>query len=57
LVRRLLAVGVPGPGVVVERVKEVKEAFQAAWNVLKQRKNGRFPALIDLKNSENAVFT
>ncbi len=25
--------GVPGQGIVVEGVKEVKKAFQAAWNV------------------------
>jgi hypothetical protein len=50
---------VPGPGVVgegVKGVKEVKEAFQAALNVRKRRKNSRFPALFDLKNSKNAVF-
>jgi hypothetical protein len=55
-VRRILAVGVPGPRVVVEGVKEVKEAFKAAGNVQKQRKNGRFSALIDLKNRENIFF-
>jgi hypothetical protein len=40
---------VPGKGVVVEGVKEVKLAFQAAWNVRKRHKNSRFPALIDLE--------
>jgi hypothetical protein len=50
-----LAAGVPGPGVVVEEVKEVKEDFKAAWNIRKQHKNVWFPALIDLKNAENTL--
>ncbi len=54
--RRLLAGGVPGPGVAVEGVKEVKYDFKATRNIQKRRKNGRFPALIDLKNAKNAVF-
>jgi hypothetical protein len=47
---------VPGLGVVVEGVLKVKQAFQAARNVQKRRKNGYFPALLDLKNAKNAVF-
>jgi hypothetical protein len=43
---------VPGPGVVVEGVKEVKKAFQAAWNVQKWP----FSRIFDLKIAENAVF-
>ncbi len=50
-----MALRVPDPGV-VEAVKEVKEAFQAPRNVRKRRKYGRFPELIDLKNTKNAVF-
>jgi hypothetical protein len=30
--------GVPGQGVVVKGVKEVKKAFPTAWNVQKRRK-------------------
>jgi hypothetical protein len=45
------------PGVVVERFKEVKYAFQAARNVRKQLKNDPFASLIDLKTHKNAVFT
>jgi hypothetical protein len=56
LVRQLLVGRVPALGVVVEGVKEVKEAFQAARNVQKRRKNGRFPALVKLKIAKNAVF-
>jgi hypothetical protein len=48
--------GVPGLGVVVEGVTEVKQDFQATWNIRKRHKKGRFPALINIKNAENAVF-
>jgi hypothetical protein len=41
---------------VVEAVKKVKEAYNAARNRQKRLKNGRFPALIDLKNAQNAGF-
>jgi hypothetical protein len=47
---------VPHLGVVVEGVKEVKQAFQAAQNVPQRRKNCQFPILIDLKNGDIAVF-
>jgi hypothetical protein len=47
---------VPGQGMVVEGVKEVKKAIQAAWNVLKQCQNSQFTTLNDLKNTENVVF-
>jgi hypothetical protein len=43
--------------VVVEGVKEAKEAFQAARNVQKKCQNDQFPALIELKIAKNAVFT
>jgi hypothetical protein len=56
LVRQILAGEVPCQGVVVEGVKEVKQAFQAARNIRNWRQNGRFPALIDLKIAENAFF-
>jgi hypothetical protein len=48
--------GVPDLGVVVEGVKEVKEAFQPPHNIRQQCKNYWFPALIDLKIAEKAVF-
>ncbi len=48
--------GVPGPGVVVGVVKEVKKAFHVFREVRKQRQNRRFPALIALKIAKNAVF-
>jgi hypothetical protein len=48
--------GVPGQGVVVEGVKEVKQAFPATRNVQKWCQNSRFPTLIDLKIAKNAVF-
>jgi hypothetical protein len=48
--------GVPGQRVVVEGVKEFKKALQAARNVQKLRKNGRFNALIDLKNRRKRHF-
>jgi hypothetical protein len=51
-----LAGGVPGLGMVMEGVKEVKKDLKAAQNIRKRLKNGRFPALIDLKNAESAVF-
>jgi hypothetical protein len=47
---------VPGQGVVLEGVKEVKLAYQDTWNVQKCCQNSRFPALIDLKIAENVVF-
>jgi hypothetical protein len=46
--------GVPSLG--VEGVSKVKKAFQAALNVQKQRRNGQFPALIDLKNAKKRCF-
>jgi hypothetical protein len=49
--------GVPSLGVVVEEVKKVKKAFQAALNVQKRRRNGQFPALIDLKMPKTLFFT
>jgi hypothetical protein len=55
-VSHLLAGGSALPGVVVEGVKEGKKAFQAVRNVQRWHQNGRFPALIDLKIAENAVF-
>jgi hypothetical protein len=51
-----LAGGAPGPGVMVEGVKEVKEDFYVARNIRKRRKNGWFLALLDFKNAENVVF-
>jgi hypothetical protein len=48
--------GVPGHGVVVEGVKEVKQAFQAARNVRKRCQNGWFPTIIGLRIAKNAVF-
>jgi hypothetical protein len=50
-----LAEGVPHPGVVVEGVKEVKFAFQAAQNIQKWHKNSRFQALFALKITKNAL--
>jgi hypothetical protein len=44
-------------GVEVEGVIEVKEAFQAARNVRKQGKNGRFLTLFYSKIAANAVFS
>jgi hypothetical protein len=36
--------GVPGPGLVVERVIEVSSAFKDARNTRKRQNNGRFQA-------------
>jgi hypothetical protein len=41
---------------VVEGVKEVKQAFQAAQNVRKRHEKGSFPALIGLKITKTAIF-
>ncbi len=38
---------VPAPGVVVEGVKEVKEAFQATRNVKNGEKTAGFPHLLN----------
>jgi hypothetical protein len=56
LVCWLLAGGVPGPGVVVEGVIEVKQDIKAARNIWNMRKNSRFPALIDFLKCQNTVF-
>jgi hypothetical protein len=56
-VSQLLAGGLPGPGVVMEGVKEVKYDFYAAQNIQKRHKNGQFPALIDFKNGKTQCFT
>jgi hypothetical protein len=42
--------------VVVEGVKEVKYAFQAAQNVRKRSQNGWFNVIIDLKIAKNAAL-
>jgi hypothetical protein len=55
-VRQLLAGEVPCLGHVMEVVKEVKLAFQAAQNVQKRLKNDRFSALIDFKNAKRRRF-
>jgi hypothetical protein len=47
---------VPGQGVVVEGVKEVQLAFQAAQKVQKRCQNSRFNTLIDLEIAKNAIF-
>ncbi len=54
--RELLAEGVSVQRLVVEGVKEVKQAFHATGDVPKRCQNGQFPSLIDLKIAENAVF-
>jgi hypothetical protein len=54
--RRQLVGGVPGPGVVLEGVKEVKLAFKAARNIQKWHKTGIFPHLLIKKTPQRCFF-
>jgi hypothetical protein len=48
--------GVPGQGAVVEGVKGVKQVSMPPGIYKNSTKNGRFPALVDIKVTEKAVF-
>ncbi len=49
--------GAPGQGVVVEGVKGVKQVSMPPRIYKNSTKNEQFPALVDRKITENAVFT
>ncbi len=56
MVRRLLAGGVPGPGVVVEGVIEVKLTFKATRNRRNQQKTCGFAHVLANKSLKTPFF-